>query len=535
MCSLTQDFPRDGAPGSQAQAQGALARAHRDNHHLPLRKGVPTPAQIAITEQALQVLLRSLQASLPDRQLLRAGLTVRLILDLGRDEEHLSRLSRIHVGERDSTPSDAWGLMSWNDGDDTRYGWWLQAGVHVDQDKSDAAEEIRGVVWLPLAERTIPWLALAGLIDDMQHGPLLPGNAQDLENNVAAFKAWATRTLGALGGAIPSGGRLSWALTEQLAWHPTGDRTLAMQLTGRDMNHSNARSYYTSVPVPRAAKLYAAAIQSPVSPLSQTASGPNGIAIPAYAYSALTRKEPKGSLDQARTAFGSTATKPDKRANDDRTLIADHNMLVAKLWIALALSTASREKHEMLPGLQRIEPRTGSLMVLDKKRKADEPQDEPEGARLVILHKAVREMLEYYRDHLRTLANRPTFDEKSKARILDHAYRLGTEGSQPFLVLEERAGRLAALEAEATWIERALGEYQMPQANFARHSLRSGLIGDVPQSAIDALLGHFDRGTYPWSKGSAFDPAAYRALLNVIFEANFAELAHVVSKPKNTA
>jgi len=515
--SLSEAYPSASAPGDFARVQGALARAHRDNHHLPLRAGVPTPAQIAATEQALQVLLRSLQASASESHLLRAGLTVRLGLDLGRHEEHLSRLSRIHVDKRRRTPPDAWGLVSWKAGNETKYGWWLQAGVHIGQNGPDQANEIRGSVWLPLLERSAPWLSLAGLIGDLRSRSLLDASPEGLKNDVATFKAWAKTTLGALGNSIPKTGRLPCAVTEQLAWYPTGDRTLAMQLTGRDIKHSNARAYYTSVPVRRAAKHYADAMRSPISKLSRSVSadGTVEIALPTFTGSAMTRKEPKGSLENAQEEVSRPTALPDQEKHHSEIVVA-HNALVTKLWIVLALSTAARGVNKWVPGRQLIEPRTGALMVLDKRRAADKPRglpnfgtqaQSPEQARLVILHPAVREMLSYYTKNLRGFAKRSTFDERSRELMSRHVDALEGDGLQPFLVLErgwkDNFSCVFAFEAGANWIEAALEKRLGHQRNFARHSLRSGLLGYIPQSAIDAMLGHFDRGTEPWSNGSA--------------------------------
>lgn len=94
------------------QSSGALARAQRDNHNLPFRKGVATPGQVAATERALSILLRSLKNSHLDAEMVRAGLTVRLMLDLGRNAEQLSRLWRIHLDANAHTSPSAWGLVS---------------------------------------------------------------------------------------------------------------------------------------------------------------------------------------------------------------------------------------------------------------------------------------------------------------------------------------------------------------------------------------------------------------------------------------
>lgn len=520
---------------------GARARAHRDNHHLPLRKGVATPAQVAATERALGILLRSLENSHSGDEMVRAGLTVRLMLDLGRNAEQLSQLWRIHIDADDDSPPDAWGLVSWMRAGAAKYGWWLPAGVHRDPKLADRGEEARGKIWLPVLERSKPWLTIAGCTQELGQRRLLDATSQDVKRDVATFQSWAKTTLGPLSHALPRADRLPGVVTEQLAWHPTGDRTLAKQLSGQDMEHSVARSYYTSVSTEKAARHYAKAMASPVSDLSLVAQadGSADIVMPAFTQSALTRENPKGSPKTMRSALELLGSKPDQRQKD-RELIQSHNSLVMRLCILLALSTASRSVKEWVPGLHRIEPRTGGLIVLDKDRTADDPPDRGGGktlgstlgrARLVFLHPVVREMLGFYLDHLRKLASRTSVDAKSKTLISQHVEGLESGELLPFLVLKAHSKGIVAEIVGPAWFEGEQAGLTDVPANFARHTLRSGLLGNVPQSAIDAHLGHFDRGTEPWSNGSAFDPSAYRALLGVIFEAHFGEAAKFDQKP----
>lgn len=413
--------------------------------------------------------------------------------------------------------------------------------MHLDAKQEDRNEKARGTVWLPVLERSEPWLTIAGWVRDLRLQLLLAATPQDVKRDVTAFQAWAKATLGPLSNALPSADRLPSIVTEQLAWHPTGDRTLAKQLAGQDMEHSTARGYYTSLSTPKAAKQYAKAMPSPVSDLSLVtqADGRDEIAMPAFAQSALTRQNPKGSPEVMRAALELLGKKPDQRQKD-RDLIESHNDLVKRLWIALALSTAARAVTDWVPGLQRIEPRTGGLIVLDKDRAEDDPPDIASGktlgstlgrARLVFLHPMVREMLRFYIDHLRKLSGRAGVAASSKALIEEHVKGLEADELRSFLVLKANAQGIAAKEVGPAWFESEQKGLADVPANFARHTLRSGLLGHVPQSAIDTYLGHFDRGTEPWSNGSALDPSAYRALLSVIFEAHFEEAAMFNQKP----
>jgi hypothetical protein len=224
------------------QSRGAANRAHRDNHGLPLREGAATPAQLAATEQALGILLRTIQNARIRDGLMRTGLAVRLTLDLGRDAVQLAQLHRIHLDADSSELPPAWGLVSWGSVSTIKYGWWLPAGVHIDPKKADGGESVRGAIWLPVLERTRPWLVALDCLDDQEWRPLLGKSAKDIKRDTASFRAWARATLGPLGSALPGANQLSGALAEQLAWQTTGDRALANQVSGRDMKRSAPRN-----------------------------------------------------------------------------------------------------------------------------------------------------------------------------------------------------------------------------------------------------------------------------------------------------
>lgn len=512
---------------------GAQARAQRENHRLPLRGNVATPGEVATTERALGILLRAVANKGPRDETVRAGVTVRLMLDLGRDAGQLAQLWRLHLDTDDSKRPGEWGLVSWVTGGSTKHGWWLPAGVHIDSTKVDNGDSARGAVWLPVLERSRPWLERAGLIINPEKRRLLGRSRTDVQRDVATFLSLAKATLGPLGSALPRGDRLPGALAEQLAWQPTGDRTLANQLSGVDMEHSASRSYYSSLSTPKAAELYAKAMPSAICDLSavKAQDGTLVLAVPAFAQSALTREAPKGDPDTMRSVLELLASKPDARRKG-ADIVAWHTDLVIRVWILLALSTAIRPLTNWVPGLQRIEPRTGGLIVLDKDRKDDELPDRIGGktpgsllgrARMVFLHPTARLMLRTYVEHLRLLASRDDVEEKSRDLIARHVEGLSTDALLPFLELSwyPKHGTLSAKQVGPSWIEARLEGLADAPANFARHTLRSGLMGQVPQSAIDAVLGHFDVGTEPWTNGSAFDPVAYRALLTAAFEGHF--------------
>jgi hypothetical protein len=256
--------------------------------------------------------------------------------------------------------------------------------------------------------------------------------------------------------------------------------------------------------------------------------------MPAFARSAATLKGQKPCVATVRAIL----ELQDRRLDRRRDIAQEHAALVARVWLALALATAARGVTRWVPGASRLEPRTGALLVLDKDRASTGPAAGSRGnslgsalgrARLVFVHPVVRALLEQYVDHLRALALRKDLHASSRALVERHVASLEAGGLVPFLeiVRDRTGGKLMVREIGPSWLQARfldqLGEDLTP--NFARHALRSGLAGRVPQPALDALLGHFDHGTEPWTNGSALDPVPYRAILHAVFEAHFSDVA----------
>lgn len=517
----------DEPDASSWQHTGALGSRRLQNHFLPLRTSVATPGEVAATEQALAVLLPQVQndGSAICAALAQAGLTVRLMIDLGRSAGGLSRLARVHLAPDEVLAPPPWGLVSWRHGAALKYGWWLPAGVHIEPEKGALADQARGAIWLPVLQRTEPWLEVAGLMGEVSRHDVI---SADVARHAAEFLAWGRRTLGPLGRALPTMEKLPGALNTQLTWQPAGDRILANQITGKDMEHSRARSYYSSLSTTKAARQYTRAVSSPPSQASLvSADGEEGtIAMPAFAMSASTQQNRKPGIETVKALLELQPARIDRR----RDLVEEHKALVIRLWLALALSTAARGVTNWVPGPPLVEPRTGGLLVLDKdfrQANGDSFGTMLSRARLVFLHPAVRALLARYLGHLRQLVTRQDVESRSRLLIEEHVAALDAGRVVPFLILRRHAdGRqLNAQEAAPSWITDELADLEHVPRNFARHTLRSALIGHVPQAAIDALLGHADSGTEPWEAGSALDPAGYRALLQVIFEAHFADIA----------
>lgn len=526
------------------QRQGLMDHSQRRNHELRLRGGVATPAQVAATEHALRIFMRA--AASADTlgssdfyadPIARGGLALRLTLDLGRDPEQLSRLTRIDLDTAtDARPID-WGLVSWQTKDGIKHGWWLPAGVHVHSKSLTPDEAVRGSVWLPLLARTQPWLALEGETQIVSvRSPILKRTPEGVEEDMTAFIKWARGALSSLGKALPLPQALARSLSDQMAWQPTGDRTLANHISGQDIKRSTSRSYYSSLSSVQATNHYMEAVRSPPchSSLTTDSAGNQNLAIPSFLQKARTLNRQKTSIDTLKDILILQPARLDRRRN----IVDEHAALITRVWIVLALSTAARGITRWVPGVQRLEPRTGALIVMDKDRTdTDLPIKQPSKtlgsalgpARLVFLHPVARALLAHYQDHLKKLAGRKDLDDNASKLLQDHTARLQNGELVPFLEIARHNEKqpILAHEVAPSWIkariQAQLSEDLSP--NFARHALRSGLIGHIPQAAIDALLGHFDHGTEHWSNGSAFDPVSYRAMSNAVFEGHFKDVA----------
>lgn len=518
---------------SPYQQLGAFQQAQRNNHRLRLRSGVFSPLHLAVLERALAVahdrLKRDCQLANPrlPRCLLTGGLALRLMIDLGRDLAEIAGYNHSWVVPNCTRPPNHWGLVSWVNGQAVGRCWVLRPGVG----SHPRAGHVR-VIQRTCLLRTERWLDLVGLLPHpamapplslaLPVGPAVPmfsASVRQLELDVDGFLNWARQILGPRGHLLSNLPPPATIVHEDISWAENGDRALADTMTGVDSD--DAALDYTHPPDD--------VLEAQDERLAAAAGGSQSNATGAPKINASRASASKAvGLRQFRDAFAAVDWKIDRR----RDIVTEHERLTVLIWLVLSVALASRARIQPLPGPQLIDPRARAFFVQDKATRKGKPPWAPEtaalpanalgDARIIFVPHGLRRQIESYSRHLRLLAKRADIDPEASMRIAELTDRLEKGKLIWFFELKRTwhgsAKRLTVQPLRPTRIalltQTVLG--LRLEANFARHMLRSGLVGRVSSEVIDALLGHWEQGREPWSTGSALDPMAVRAMMATI-------------------
>lgn len=151
------------------------------------------------------------------------------------------------------------------------------------------------------------------------------------------------------------------------------------------------------------------------------------------------------------------------------------------LSLGLTLRAAAR------PITVRQVPGNPDAVVVDDTRNED-----PMMTRMIWLSPVVRRQFEALATHVANLGVAAT-----------------NEGTLILALVEGRTAQQATLRDVLSGLPEVEAK-QLP-INFARHYVRSNLIGSCSTETLQALLGHWNSGTQPWGGASGLDPFLYRA------------------------
>jgi len=169
-----------------------------------------------------------------------------------------------------------------------------------------------------------------------------------------------------------------------------------------------------------------------------------------------------------------------------------HNAMTLYTVLFYLITTCARPTRSLLPPLDEIDPLTG-FQILD-----DKPIERNFKVRLVWVSPECQQQLRLYQSHLEKM-------RKQHPQLVpaDH------DGS-PYLIADD--GTLQMLDRAL--FRNAMRKRGWPYPpNFARHFVRSSLIGAISSEVLHAFFGHWHQGTEPWSKTGGLDPLVYRAEL----------------------
>ncbi len=212
----------------------------------------------------------------------------------------------------------------------------------------------------------------------------------------------------------------------------------------------------------------------------------------------------------------------------DKSLAAlarHHNARTAYLAFTLALVTGCRAVRTPIPDLRLVDRETGFLSLQEKDRK------DGSHARIVWLPQRVRDLIDEYLIHLKTLWLEPALRMSSllKVAVTKHRDRCRFDDASFDLSLLCTAWFLDTAEVEprpVEWTGSVLKQHLDAAApghwlidNAGRRVLRSTLTNrDIATTAINALLGHWHSTESPWAQESAFDPLRFRAEIGPLLD-----------------
>ncbi len=180
------------------------------------------------------------------------------------------------------------------------------------------------------------------------------------------------------------------------------------------------------------------------------------------------------------------------RRRRKKPISAMHNAMTIYTVLFYLIATCARPTSRMLPSLDAIDTLTG-YQILD-----DKPASGNFKARLVWVSEDCQEQLRHYQAHL------------AKMRERYPSLALPDEDGSPYLISD---GESLELLDRRLFSRAMTAEGWVYPANFARHFVRSELVGKVSSETLHAFFGHWHQGTEPWSEYAGLDPLAYRAEL----------------------
>ncbi len=224
-------------------------------------------------------------------------------------------------------------------------------------------------------------------------------------------------------------------------------------------------------------------------------------------------------------------------ASDPNTTFADqHNAYTTYLVFFLLATTGLRAVTNLLPAKFDLDRATGACFVSDKDNASYEQ------AHLVWLHPSLVKQLDTYALHVirlrqyLALSSSPGIDRlDQQARIPVLSSHASPMRDKDTTLLNEAIPLLFLLSKEGsqliptfpTEIQSLLGDAWQLRIGALRHFVRSELLlRSVPGEAINALLGHGERGEAPWDRFSSLPPLHWRHILSevlgeIIAEAGF--------------
>ena len=274
-------------------------------------------------------------------------------------------------------------------------------------------------------------------------------------------------------------------LTGAVRFHSGGDPAVGKVMTDRSDLRSKTTSYYTSVTQPQIEAAWTATV-SPVTPIIVRAAPSAALRAQSYG-SRYCPTETEMAL--LRTKLVDAVTNADNPAELHRA-----QTLYTVVFLTVGIALRPSEYPAMA---RRCYDRITGFGVVDDKRQSDGFT-----VRLTWFPPALRSQLAIHDGLLAKLAPEITsIDAKSPDASTPPGYRFYSRDERGRLCRTNTRDVLYSLKSRHDC-------HFVP--NFARHFLRSRLVGQCSSETLHAFMGHSLSGTEPWGTQSGFDPLLYR-------------------------
>lgn len=428
-----------------------------------------------LIEESTQLLAN--QNNLPR---IEAAFAVAACLFTGRRLSDLSTLRYSRIAYWPDADYVALGLVRCAE----NWGWYLPAGLPGERTAHDPRGGTDKNLWIQapdiVRELAILTLRARGL-SQTSDAPIFSSSLNDL-------RASAKSLLKSDSGIRRAGTTLEaverW-LFGAIVLTAGGDAALAQFVTGNTPFKSKTTSSYTGCTQDQVENVWHRAMTQ-VMPVKPRRAPHTGLRVQRYGTMFCPDDAHLAVLRNKLTAALQNAASPDRY----------HSALTHYTVVLSMLGMAVRPAHYPVLPYDGIDPATGFIVV------EDDRQQDPFMSRLGWAPPVVRTQLAIYRSHLNRLAN-------SKHGAALAAIRSTQPNHLAITQIEHGVLRSVTLYEVVKDIKK-VHNINLKE-NFARHFLRTKLLGKCSTETLQALMGHWNQGTDPSGRGSGFDPLLYRA------------------------
>lgn len=455
----------------------------RQNQMLPYGGTCLTPGQI----EDLRCHIEAVANKPPDRDATEAAALLSCVLTTGRSIETLASLPV--KNSSDLPPTEACLALG------SQWVWWLAPGAPgakqlFREECTPQQAERASLIAIPCSARTR--ILLEKMAPPPRHGRRLFSKHPDQMRDALRHQALAAGVRCSVR-AIEA-----WPF-QQIVKMMHGDVALAALVTGQSPIISKTVIHYTSI---------------------------SSSSVPALLSNALgdfDRVHHEGDLQQQGGRIGSryAPTKEEVIALldkvrrpllmprddlDETSAIEVHNAMTLYTVLFYLIATCARPTDALLPNLEAIDPTNGFLILDDK------PTKDNFKTRLVWVTEECRQQLQFYRAHLKMIRRHfPTHECFAESNPFWRYDQPATHLDQTACLLD-RTGASRMLDRRALSVALLSFGWPYPK-NFARHFVRSELVGRISSETLHAFFGHWLVGTEPWNHNAALDPLAFRSEL----------------------